>query len=122
MKLWRIGVVAAVLTAGLIYFFFDPVSSGLFPRCPFLVLTGLKCPGCGSQRAVHALLHLDIVSAVRYNALLVVSLPVVAVLAYAEYQRERKPELYMRVNNRTVIMVCFAVIVAWWMARNIFGW
>ena len=50
-------VVAALVVFGFIYFALDPSRSDLFPRCVFLSLTGYKCPGCGSQRAIHALLH-----------------------------------------------------------------
>ncbi|PYV86056.1 MAG: hypothetical protein DMG90_22080 [Acidobacteria bacterium] len=35
----------------------NPASSGIFPPCPFLWLTGFYCPGCGSLRALHQLLH-----------------------------------------------------------------
>ena len=37
--------------------------------------TDIKCPGCGSQRAIHSLLNLDIKSAFGYNPLLVCTLP-----------------------------------------------
>ena len=68
--------VAAVVVAGVvIYSTFDPSASRWFPRCPFLMLTGLKCPGCGTQRAIHALLHGDVLSALRFNALLPVIIP-----------------------------------------------
>ena len=50
-----------------------------FPRCPFLLLTGLYCPGCGSQRAVHALLHGQVARAAGLNLLAaVLSLPILA--------------------------------------------
>ena len=52
-----------------------------------VLYTGLKCPGCGFQRAIHSLLHLDFVIDFRFNALLVSSLPVVIVLEYAELER-----------------------------------
>ena len=50
---------------------FDPSKFSFFPRCPFLLLTGLQCPGCGTQRALHQLLHLHIGEAFRYNAMMV---------------------------------------------------
>ena len=53
----------------MIYYWFDPSEIELFPKCPFYMLTGLKCPGCGSQRAIHSLLHLDFIGAIRYNLL-----------------------------------------------------
>ena len=49
----------------------DTTSGVPFPKCLFFSLTGLQCPGCGSQRALHSLLHLDLVAALRYNAYMV---------------------------------------------------
>ena len=94
----------------------------MFPRCPFYVLTGLKCPGCGSQRALHCLLHMDIAGAAANNFLLVAALPLVALLAASELLRKRKPRLYAAVNSARLCMAVFAVITAWWVARNIMGW
>jgi len=58
-----------------IYYTYDPAAHSWFPRCPFKALTGLDCPGCGSQRAVHAILHGDFREAFRYNALLLPFIP-----------------------------------------------
>lgn len=114
----KIGI-ALVAVAGIIFFTFDPSASVLFPKCPFLMLTGWQCPGCGSQRAIHALLHLDIVAALRYNALLVLSLPLILILLYAEWKRKSNPELYVRVHHPAVIWSCFGIIVLWWVGRNL---
>ena len=54
----------------------------LFPPCLFYELTHLHCPGCGATRAAHALLQLDIVRAIRMNALFVLlALPILFTLA-----------------------------------------
>jgi hypothetical protein len=58
----------------------DP-SEATFPTCPFYAVTGLYCPGCGTLRCLHALLHADLRSALDYNALTVVFVPMV-VLAW----------------------------------------
>lgn len=52
-----------------LYYFYDPQGGG-FPACPFYQLTGLFCTGCGSQRALHDLLHLDLGSSLGHNLLL----------------------------------------------------
>jgi hypothetical protein len=57
------------------------VGAAGFPECPFHRLTGLYCPGCGTIRAIHALLHGDPLSAFRYNPLAVLSLPLLILLA-----------------------------------------
>lgn len=41
------------------------------PVCPLHHLTGLYCPGCGTTRAVLALMHGDLYSAFRYNPLFI---------------------------------------------------
>ncbi len=53
----------------------DPAKSGLFPPCPVHYLTGLYCPGCGSLRAMHALLHGDLRQAWAMNPLTIMLLP-----------------------------------------------
>ena len=112
----------ALATALAVYFLFDPATTP-FPRCPFLMLTGLKCPGCGSQRAIHSLLHLDIAAAWRYNALLVLSIPYVLLLVVAEWGgARRESRLYRALNREWLIWSYFALVIAWWVARNIFGW
>lgn len=48
-------------------YFGDPEAGGYYPKCIFQLVTGLRCAGCGGQRAVHSLLHGDIVRALSYN-------------------------------------------------------
>lgn len=66
------------LCAGVVLFRFDPTHSNFYPTCQFHRLTGLQCPGCGSLRAIHQLLHGRVAAALRFNALLVISLPLLA--------------------------------------------
>jgi Protein of unknown function (DUF2752) len=56
----------------------NPEQPGHYPACPFHALTGWWCPGCGSLRALHAVAHGDLATAVARNVLL---LPVLAYLA-----------------------------------------
>lgn len=115
-------VAALLLVLGLVYYALDPSSSTLFPRCTFLSLTGYKCPGCGSQRAVHALLHGDLVAAFRYNALLLIAIPWIALCLFAESRRTRNPRLYARLNAPLLILLFLAMVLIWWLLRNIFNW
>lgn len=89
------------------------------PKCPVYMLTGLECPGCGSQRAVHALAGGDVGEAFRQNALFLVMLPVVAVMGYAEVRRRRHPRLYRRVSHPAVILTILAAVTAWTIWRNL---
>ena len=84
-KITFIVIAVALAIMAVVYFVFDPTTTRLFPKCAFYALTGFKCPGCGSQRAIHALLHADVLAAIRYNALLVFSLPFIALLLTNRY-------------------------------------
>ncbi|MDE5840938.1 MAG: DUF2752 domain-containing protein, partial [Muribaculaceae bacterium] len=61
-------VLSMALALAAVYYFFDPVEAGWMPRCIWKVTTGTDCPGCGSQRMAHALMHGDIAGAWRANA------------------------------------------------------
>ena len=122
-KWWIIGAVAVIVIAGIaIYSTFDPSTVRFFTRCTFLTLTGLKCPGCGTQRAIHALLHGNFLEAVRFNAMMVASVPLLALYGYAEIVRKSKPRFYNKVNSTPIILTIFVLVVLWWILRNVFGW
>ncbi|MBO0359426.1 DUF2752 domain-containing protein [Hymenobacter sp. BT186] len=81
------GLIGGGLVAGLalaaLYFRLDPAQYP-FPRCPVHWLTGLHCPGCGTQRALHALLHGEIEQAVSFNLLAALFAPVLLLGAVEE--------------------------------------
>ncbi len=108
-----------VLVVLVVYFYFNPASSPLFPKCPFLLLTTLKCPGCGSQRAIHQLLNLHLFEAFRLNALLVLSIPVLLWLFAVEVLRKKRPSWYAATHSPRLIWVVLIVIILWWIFRNI---
>lgn len=114
--------IAALLLFGFIYYALDPSSSAAFPKCGFLTLTGYKCPGCGSQRAIHALLNGDVAAAFRYNAMLFIAAPWILLCLFAETQRVRNPRLYARLHPSLLIWLFLAIVLAWWLLRNIFNW
>src|ERR1700704_6567241 len=68
-------VLAAAAAAIVMLRVFDPATSGMFPPCPVHSLTGWYCPGCGSLRAIHQLLHGNLRAAWAMNALTVMLLP-----------------------------------------------
>jgi hypothetical protein len=74
--------VLAVAAGAWVLRMFDPnAAESLFPPCLFYTFTGLHCPGCGITRALHALVHFDLVRALAMNPLVVVALPLLAALA-----------------------------------------
>jgi hypothetical protein len=67
--------ILAAPVAILMLYFQNPQKSAFFPPCPFHFFTGLYCPGCGSLRATHQLLHGNITAALSYNVMLVIFIP-----------------------------------------------
>ena len=96
-----------------------PPNEVYFPKCPVKWTFGVDCPGCGSQRAVHALLNGDIAAAWGFNALLVASIPLLALLTFAEFNRMRYPRLWRFLNSRGFIVAVLTVILIWAVGRNL---
>jgi len=73
-----------ILAAVLLYFYFNDPSEkeNLYVSCTFKNVTGWDCAGCGGQRALHHLLHLDWENAIQYNALLIILMPYFLVLIF----------------------------------------
>jgi hypothetical protein len=85
-KIGLIGAATAV-AAAIVLFACDPSRVPIYPVCLFHRLTGLNCPGCGSLRAMHQLLHGNVVAALHFNALLVVSLPLFAWVGFRVFRQ-----------------------------------
>src|SRR5665811_2423624 len=84
-----LGVAAATLVCTGYVAAVDPNVAGHYPTCPFLAITGLYCPGCGALRAVHALAHGDLVTALARNPFAVVALGYVVVAWAVSYTHLR---------------------------------
>lgn len=112
-----IAVAAVLIFLGVV----DPVESKWVPHCLFKFATGYDCPGCGSQRAIHAMLHGRMADAWNYNALLLIALPFILFLLTVTINRDRWPCLYARSTSNVVIYIVLAVILGWTLLRNIIG-
>lgn len=111
-----LGAVAVVLYA------YDPSQAGFFPRCPVRSLTGWRCPGCGAQRALHALAHLEIARAWGLNPLLLAALPYVGVGLLAErYARvsRRWARFRKTLYGVPAAWISLLVVVCYAVARNL---
>ncbi len=116
--------VSLVAAAAVIFIYrnHDPAETSWFPRCPSKLLTGYDCPGCGSQRALHALLNGDVGGVVSHNALLLPALVMIALIGAGNAIRERDNRLYRALTGSTACYITLGVIVVWTVVRNIFGW
>jgi hypothetical protein len=106
----------------LLYLVYDPALYAIFPKCPFRLLSGLDCPGCGSQRAVHALLHGDVSRAADHNLLLLLSLPLLVVQSghwlRAKLSGRGEPSWPLW-QHRLVPYVFGTATLLFWVLRNI---
>jgi hypothetical protein len=109
-----------LLIAGAVYLFiFEPGKSGFFPGCPFRVLTGFTCPGCGTTRALHQILHGHFDIAFTLNPLLLIAIPF-ALFAFLRYSVIVMRGGVPRPNSlpAPVIYAIFFIIVSFWIFRN----
>ena len=87
----------------------------LFPPCPFKLLTGWNCPGCGGLRMTHDLLHGDVSAAVVDNVYLLIGLPLLAVWSFWRARRGRP------VLSPVLLVMLIATATAWTVVRNLPG-
>lgn len=120
-------ILIIVFSIGAIFIYgrFDPQTSP-FPKCIFKSITGLSCPGCGSQRAIHQLLHLHIIEAFKFNPLLIIAIPYLCIVIPLELFKNsgnnkiRKWHTFFCGYYATlIVLIC---VVLHFIARNIWGY
>jgi hypothetical protein len=119
----KIGIIVVLLMVGAVFYFsINPATSKYLPRCVFLVITGYKCPGCGSQRAIHSLLHGNLIDALRYNAFFLAALPLIALYLINDYTKLIPKKVGEVITHHYTIAAIGIIVVLWWVLRNVFGW
>ena len=111
-------VLVAFATAMLLRF--PPGRYSFYPQCPFHQLLNLQCPGCGTTRALDAMLHGHLTAAIHLNPLATLLFPIAAVYSifvYAQFLR-RKPIHWPNLSPVTIYMA-LAVTVLFGVVRNI---
>jgi hypothetical protein len=111
----------AVLLASVALHLRDPHRPGSWGLCPWLLLTGTQCPGCGGLRAINDLTRGDIVAAASSNLLVVSAIPVVALL-WARWLRESWRGAAHRVSLPRALAWCgvlLAAAIAFAVVRNL---
>jgi hypothetical protein len=120
MRKFRVAVVWFLIAGAAAYLFlFDPATSAGYLSCPFRALTGLQCPGCGAQRALHQLLHGHPIAALELNPLVMLCLPF---LTYGLLWFT-KGELTGRQPVRIVVApkyewIVLGLVICFWIVRN----
>ena len=109
-----------LIVAGILYYFLNKYTDFAIP-CVFHLVTRLQCPGCGITRMLFSLLRLDFANAFYYNPAIMISLPLLIVLATAiliEYIKNGK------MLNKKWSNICFYFLIAYFIIfailRNLF--
>ena len=109
-----IGLIAIVA-----YGYFDP-EVYKFPTCPFRALTGWLCPGCGSQRAIHQVLHGNIAASIKLNPLLLPGFLYALISFITSYFFPSSwPYIRQTYYGLKAGYVSLIVILVFWVVRNI---
>jgi len=108
-----------ISAAGVYLYIFEPGKSGFFPLCPFRALTGLNCPGCGTTRSLHQLLHGNLTDAFKLNPLVVIALPFLfwALVRYTNSAITGGPPRSTNLRPQYVWPVV-GLVISFWIFRN----
>lgn len=103
-----------------IYYNINPAGQSWIPKCPFHSMTGLYCPGCGSQRAIHDFLHFNIIEGLKHNFLLGLGILAlfykVLLLIRSGFYPEKNTSLIQSTKMPWIILF---LIFGFWFLRNI---
>jgi hypothetical protein len=116
-----VAALAAALAGGAaVLYWVPPTADSYYPRCTFYTLTGLYCPGCGSTRCLHALLHGDVAQAAAYNLLVLCALPFLAAWGVRALWTTVKPATAPGWRAPPwLLLALVGVIVTYWIVRNL---
>ena len=110
----------SLLAMGAVYLFaFEPGKTGFFPICMFRFFTGFTCPGCGTTRAVHQILHGHFLTAFTLNPLFIIAIPFM-LFAFLRYTVTVLRGGVLRPNAlpASYIYAIFFVVLSFWIFRN----
>jgi hypothetical protein len=102
-----------------LYGIFDP-DHFLFPKCPFHSLTGWLCPGCGSQRALHQILHAQFRASFKLNPLFLPGMAYAGLgIISSCFFSGSWPNIRQKFYGLKACYISLIVIVVFWVVRNI---
>jgi len=116
-------VLTILFIGGVVLYLLNPSSYWFMPKCPFKLITGLSCPGCGIQRAIHAMLHGKFTEAITYNYYLVYSGPYATSFVFVWLMPKNKfrERIKKVIENRYVVNFYVISFVIWLFVRNYYN-
>lgn len=115
-------IIFIIVILYVIYSSVDPLDAAWMPKCYTYQWFGVRCPGCGTQRALHALLCGEVKTAFMYNPLLVVSLPYLITILIVDSKsiKEKHPKLHNLYLGEKAIWILLSVLIIYTIVRNYF--
>lgn len=118
-KIIWIALISLIL---IMLYFINPIECSFAPKCPFKYFTGFSCPGCGVQRATHAFLHGHVLEAIHYNLFLIISIPYLFSLFFANtvLKDKQKERAIAVLEGKTMVYGYVIFFIIWFIIRNIY--
>ena len=95
---------------------YPPDRYNFYPRCPVFLYLHLQCPGCGTTRALAALLHGHLREALHFNALTTLLVPL-AIFYCARALRQNQIR-WPHTGNK-IIYAILTVTILFTIVRNL---
>lgn len=111
--------IALAAVAILLFYGLNDPATMPAPRCLLKSIIGYDCPGCGAQRALHALLHGHIGQAWHYNPALFFLVPLAALYGVHEFLGYRNRRLESLLYHPAMLYGLAAALLLWWVVRNL---
>lgn len=120
MKLKQFIMLLLLGVIAFFYFTINPTEVDFLLKCPLYKTTGVYCPGCGSQRALHHLLHFNFLKAAHNNIILIIGL-----IAIIYHYGIKLINYYFTKNIKSIfntnktLLIVLLLIILFWILRNV---
>lgn len=119
-KILKAGLLVFIFGLAVLFFLLNPSEHQIFPRCMFNSLTGYHCPGCGTQRAIHSLLHFNIMGVIGNNFLFI---PAILAIGYHYTHQPLNKNFGWKLPNifyqKATPWIIFGTVALFWLLRNL---
>lgn len=121
-KRLRNGMICTLGLIGIaVLYWFNPEDYIWMPKCPTKLLFNIECPGCGFQRAIHAILHGEITRAFALNPFLFLAAPYAILSLLCDFitNIRIKKRLESIAENKYMRYGYVVLFFVWFLIRNI---